>query len=162
MEEIVEDADEINPPDSVERLATNNVDEAFKTPDVWKFPVTVDEAVEIKPAKLDNPLAVKFPEVTKLPEKIPKPADNPAIVEVPVTDRVEPRAVPPPTLKLEDARNNPATCKGAEIVDDAEEINPFPIVSIPVVEALAKLVFPATLNVPVAVIFATFVMSPER
>ena len=46
---IVEDACEINPPDSVERLATSKVEEAFKTPEAWKLPEIVEEAEEINP-----------------------------------------------------------------------------------------------------------------
>ena len=42
------------------------------------------------------------------------------------------------TDNVDEADNGPANCSELEIVDDAEEINPLPIVSIPVVEALAR------------------------
>ena len=56
---------------------------------------------------------------------------------------------------VEEDWKTPETNKLLLTVDDADEINPLPIVSIPVVEALASVVFPATFKVPVAVIFAT-------
>ncbi len=43
---------------------------------------------------------------------------------------------------------SPATDKVEEIVEEAWEINPLPIVNWPVVEALAKLVFPETVREP--------------
>ena len=45
----VDEACETKPPVRVERLATNKVEEAFKTPEVWKLPDIVEEAEEINP-----------------------------------------------------------------------------------------------------------------
>lgn len=48
----------------------------------------------------------------------------------------------------------PETCNGPATVEEPVIIAPFPTVSIPVVDALVKVVTPVTLRVPVAVILA--------
>ena len=56
-------------------------------------------------------------------------------------------------LIVVEAWSAPETWSVLEIVDEPAEINPFPTVSIPVVEALVRVVAPVTFRVPVAVIF---------
>jgi len=53
----------------------------------------------------------------------------------------------------EEAWRLPEIWRGPATVEEALEINPFPTVSIPVVEALVRVVTPVTVNVPVAMIF---------
>ena len=149
---IVEDPTEMKPPDKVARLV------ADKLPEVTKLLEKVPKPAD-KPAKVDVPVMSNLPEPTKFPEKVPKPADSPAKVEVPATPKVSvcnPPAkveVPVPTiilsaLTVEEAVKAPATFKVLAMVEEAEEIKPFPMVSIPVVEALTVVI------VPVAVKFA--------
>jgi len=137
MELMVEEAEEIKPPNKEARLPTLKVVEADKELATCNGPATVEEAEETNPpVKVESPVIFNNCEPTKLLEKVPNPADKPARVEVPVTDKVEPSAVPPPTLKLEEACSNPAICKELETVDEALEINP-----------VFKLANPATLKV---------------
>lgn len=113
------------PPDNVERPETDWVPVMVVSP-ALKAPATVLDAEEINPPdKVERSVTDNLPEVIRLPEKVPNPADNPDNVEVPVTDKVEPRAVPPPTLKVEEADNPPETFKELEIVEEAVETNPF-------------------------------------
>ena len=163
---IVEEADEINPPDRVARFV------ADKLPDVVRLLENVPKPAD-NPASVDVPEISRLPRLKRFPENVPKPADNPDKLEVPVTPKVL-ADIPPVkvevevlvTIKLvtvvvppeivEEACKTPAICNGPATVDEAEEIKPPSTVSIPVVEALLKVIVPATFNVPVAVIFATF------
>ena len=59
---IVEEACETNPPDKVERLATNKVEEALRTPLTERLEEKVEEAVESRPlVKVPSPLKVAMP-----------------------------------------------------------------------------------------------------
>ena len=62
----------------------------------------------------------------------------------------------PATVRVEEAFRTPLTNRLEEIVEEAEEINPVPMVSIPVVEARS------TVNVPVAVRLAKLRLPEKR
>ncbi len=54
---IVDEAVEINPPDKVERLATNKVEEALSTPLTWSELEIVEDAELINPPTKDERLS---------------------------------------------------------------------------------------------------------
>ena len=58
--------------------------------------------------------------------------------------------------------SGPLTLKIEAMVEELLEIKPLPTVSIPVVEALVRVVTPVTFKVPVAVIFATLEIFPDK
>ncbi len=65
----------------------------------------------------------------------------PAKVEVPAPAEIIRSAV-----TVEEARKAPLTCSDPATVEEAEEINPLPMVSMPVVEALANRESPETVR----------------
>jgi hypothetical protein len=131
---IVEEAEEINPPDKVARLV------ADKLPEVIKFDEKVPKLAD-NPASVLVPVTFKFPEPNKFPENVPKPADNPARLEVPVTPKVLADTPPvkvdvevlvttrlfivvvPPEI-VEEALKTPLTCSWPATVEDPVEIYP--------------------------------------
>jgi hypothetical protein len=63
-----EEAEEINPPVSVERPFTKNVDEALSAPATWKPPLIEELALEINPpVKVERPLTSKVEEAFNAP-----------------------------------------------------------------------------------------------
>ena len=94
---------------------------------------------------LRTPLTNKLEEIVEDAEEINPP---------PSIDRLA-------TVKVEEADNELATCNGPATVEEPVTIAPFPTVSIPVVEALVRVVTPVTFKVTVAVILATLERSPD-
>lgn len=64
------------------------------------------------------------------------------------------------TLNVEEAEIGAETCKGPEIVDDPVMMAPFPTVSMPVVEALDKVVCPVTLKLEERIVAPSTVKVP--
>ena len=87
------------------------VEEASKLPDIFRSPATVEEAEEINPPeRVARLVAEKLPEVVRLLEKVPKPAESPASVEVP-----EMFKLPKPIKLLEKVPNEAETPDKEEV-----------------------------------------------
>ena len=91
--------------------ATVKEEEAFNGPPRLRTPETVEEAEEINPPdKVARLVAEKLPEVVRLLEKVPKPAESPASVEVP-----EMFKLPKPIKLLEKVPNEAETPDKEEV-----------------------------------------------
>ena len=86
----------IIPPSSVASPAREKVEEAERWSDICRGPEMVEEAEEIKPAK----------------------------VESPVTERVSANVATPPIVIVDEAEKLSETWKGPEMVEEALEIYP--------------------------------------
>ena len=77
-------------------VARETEEEAWRLPAIWREPATVDEADEINPPdRVARFVADKLPDVVRLLENVPKPAESPASVEVPeISNRPKPDRLP--------------------------------------------------------------------
>lgn len=163
VEEKVDDAAEINPLFRLASPPTLNVLDADIGPEIVRLADTVEDAVERNPfvneerlEKLASPVTLRILEKVEEAEEIRpfKKEAKPPWVDVLETMNWEVEAFPVTANDVEVAFamvallneavledwNDPATWSGPLTVEEALEINPLPIVSIPVVEALARFV----------------------